>query len=80
MQVLESEVSSSSAREGFVATTNSTDPDGHTPALLPLRWMAYQPAGLAGRAIGKRITSGHPFQGHHHFAWRFHGGRNGFPQ
>src|ERR1700684_2061335 len=30
MQVLESEVSSSSAREGFVATTNSTDPDGHT--------------------------------------------------
>ena len=30
MQVLESEVSSSSVREGFVATTNSTDPDGHT--------------------------------------------------
>ena len=30
MQVLESEVNSSSARDGFVATTDSVDPDSHT--------------------------------------------------
>lgn len=30
MQVLESEVNSSSARDGFVATTDSADPDSHT--------------------------------------------------
>jgi hypothetical protein len=49
MQVLESEVNSSSARDGFVATTDSVDPDSHTAgvASTPVDGV---PTGRAGRS------------------------------
>lgn len=49
MQVLESEVNSSSARDGFVATTDSVDPDSHTAgvASTPVDGI---PTGRAGRS------------------------------
>ena len=49
MQVLESEVNSSSARDGFVATTDSADPDSHTAGVASTPIDAV-PTGRAGRA------------------------------
>jgi hypothetical protein len=49
MEVLESEVNSSSARESFSATANSVDPDAHTAGVASTP-VAGVPAGAPGRS------------------------------
>jgi hypothetical protein len=52
MQVLESEVNSSSARDGFVATTDSVDPDSHTAGVASTPAAGIPTARANGSQVG----------------------------
>jgi hypothetical protein len=52
MQVLESEVNSSSARDGFVATTDSADPDSHTAGVASTPAAGIPTARANGSQVG----------------------------
>jgi hypothetical protein len=63
MQVLESEVNSSSARDGFVATTDSVDPDSHTAGVASTPAAGIPTARANGSQVGNESPLAIHFKG-----------------